>query len=246
LKNCNKILLILIILIFSNSQSQQTDAVNKFPRDLSVSVSGNYISSASIQLYEGSENFLEGNFLTELEGGYSLGLNIRKRIYEDNLFLSLSTEYISIKDDNLYQVLQSDTNFFKLNVEEELTVFPLELSIYYLLPDFFRNTRIYIGGGIGTYFGDRKRQLGPYVSETTSRAINFTMNVLFCAEYSLGNNLAANFEIRFRDAQYRVRSRYPENSITIDGINYVFPQEFNSRIFIDGLKIGLGITYFIF
>ncbi|MBN1633248.1 MAG: hypothetical protein JW917_03695 [Ignavibacteria bacterium] len=246
LKNFSKIIFIIIFLIFSNSQSQFLSSSNSSPKDFTVSVSGNYISSASIQLYADSENYLEGNLLTELEGGYSLGLSIRKRLINENLFVSLSSEYISIKDDNLYQILQSDSSLFKLDAKEELTVFPLELSICYLLPNFFKNTNIYIGGGIGTYFGNRKRQLGPYVSETRSKSINFTINVLFCAEYYLSENIAANFEMKFRDAQYRVTSRYNENSITIGGVDYVFPQEFNSRIFIDGLKIGLGFSYFVF
>lgn len=246
LKIYNKIIFLIFFFIFSNSQSQQTEPRHKSPGDFSVSVSGNYISSASLQLYDGSENFLEGYLLTELESGYSLGLTFRKRFLNDNLFLSLSTEYIFIRDDNLYQVLQSDSNFFKLDAGEELTVFPLELSINYLLPDFFRNTKIYIGGGLGTYFGDRKRRLGPYISTTTSRGINFSLNVVFGAEYYFTDNLAANFEIKFRDAQYRVTSRYPVNSITIDEVTYYFPQEFGSRIFVDGLKIGLGFTYFVF
>lgn len=246
LKNFSKFIIVFFLLSFNNSQSQSPFISEKMKNDFSVSISGNYISSASIQLYSNSNNIVEGNLLTEVDGGYSIGLNLRKRFIGDNIFISVSTEYISIKDDNLYQILQNDSNSFKIDVKEELSVFPLEFSIYYLLPEFFKNTNIYIGGGIGTYFGDRKRQLGPYISETVSKSLNFSMNVLFCAEYSLSRKFAANFEMRFRDASYGVVSRYTENDITINGIMYSFPGEFESKIFIDGLRIGFGLTYFIF
>ncbi len=237
---------LLTVLFCDRSFSQNSVIHEKTLNDFSVSVSGNYISSASLQLYSGTGNLVEENLLTELEGGYSIGLNLKKRIFGDNIFLTLSSEYISLQDDELYQVLYTDSNLFKINVSEKLTVIPLELSFYYLLPEFFKNTNIYIGGGIGTYFGNRKRQLGPYFSETLSTSLNFSMNVLFCAEYKLSENFAANIELRFRDAQYGVFSRYPYDSITIDGVVYHFPQEFKSDIFIDGLRIGFGFTYFVF
>lgn len=237
---------VVLFLISGRLLSQNTFSDNKTSGDFSFSISGNYISSASVQLYADSDNPVEGNLLTEIDGGYSLGLNLRKRIFGDNIFLTVSSEYISVKDDELYQVLHSDTNMFKLNVSEELTVVPLELSLYYLLPGFFKNTNIYIGGGIGTYFGNRKRQLGPYFSETVSNSLNFSMNVLFCAEYMFSGNFAANFELRFRDAQYRVVSRYPSGSINIDGVVYYFRREFESNIFVDGLRMGFGLTYFLF
>ncbi len=230
-------------MIYNHLLCQNSD---KTSGDFSVSISGNYISSASVQLYADSENPIERNLLTEIDGGYSLGVNMRKRIFGDNIFLTLSSEYISIKDDELYQVLNTDSNFFKINVSEELTVIPLELSIYYLLPGFFKNTNIYIGGGIGTYFGNRKRQLGPYFSETVLKSLNFSLNVLFCAEYMLSENFAVNFELRFRDAQFSVVSRYPVDSITINGNVYYFPKEFRSDIFIDGLRIGFGLTCYLF
>lgn len=245
LKSFKYFILLFFFLTFTQSKSQCPVLYKAKNNEISVSVSGNYISSASIQLYSNSNNLFEENLLTEMEGGYSIGLNIKKRIFNDNIYMALSTEFISVTDDNLYQVLQSDSNLFKLDVKEELTVFPLELSIYYMLPNFFTNTNIYFGGGVGTYFGNRKRRLGPYYTETLSRSIHFSMNVLFCTEYMLSRNIAANFEVRFRDAQYGVLSRYPEGTINIDGIIYSFPQEFESNIFIDGIRIGFGLTYFI-
>jgi len=245
LKNSIKILFILLI-ITEHTPAQNNPDIKSMSNSLSLTVSANYISSASIQLNSSSENIVERNLTTEIDGGYSAGINIKKRIFNSDLFVSLSSEYIRIKDNNLYQVLQNDTNIFKLDAKEELTLFPVELSLYYLLPDFFSNTNVYIGGGIGTYFGDRKRQLGPYVTETVSRRIHFSLNVHFSFDYFISDNLATNFEVRFRDAQYGVTSRFPVSSVTINEIIYEFPRQIESVIFIDGLRIGLGLTYTFF
>ncbi|HPS65174.1 MAG TPA: hypothetical protein PK447_06340 [Ignavibacteria bacterium] len=234
--------IILFLFPFGLSLCQQKLPENK--HDFSISFGLNYISSASIQLNPFSSDIIERNTIEDVNGGYSYGISIKKRVLFDNFYISLSTEYISIKDNNNYETLSFDTSYINFGVKEELKVIPVETAVIYKLPEFFRNFEIYIGGGIGIYFGDRVRTLYRIQSSTVEKKINLNLNVLMGTEYYLSENVSAFFEMKFREGRYEVKSRYPSNTIVLDGIQYSFSPDLHSRIFIDGIRLSGGINYY--
>lgn len=212
--------------------------------DFGISFGVNYISSASIQLNPYSSDIVERNTIEDLKGGYSYGFNLKKKIFFDNFYISLSTEYISMKDETNYETLSVDTNFVNFGVREELKVIPVEAAIIYRLPEFFKNFNVYIGGGAGIYFGDRIRTLYRIKSTTLEKDINLNLNIFMGTEYYLSDNISAYFEMKFREGRYEVKSKYPVSFIVLDGIQYVFNQNFHSRIYIDGIRLSGGINYY--
>lgn len=49
--------------------------------------------------------------------------------------------------------------------------------------------------------------------------------------------------MRFRQGEYTVKSVFPVSSITANGNTYPLEQNLNSKIFVDGLKLSLGLAY---
>ena len=239
-----KILVVLSFFLgYQDTQSQVFSLASVY-EGLSLSITGNYISSASIQLYPNSKNIVERNTFEDLKGGYGYGFSLRKKFFRDDLYIGITTEYIEIEDSELTQLIQSDTNYLKVRATERVWMIPIEMSLIFNVPSITDELRVYLGGGIGVYFGNRVRKILDMETETKSKDALLNIHVLSGLEYFFEDNLAAMFEVRFRQAQYRVESSYPTCEAVIDGRNYTFEQNLNSKIFIDGLKLSFGIAYY--
>lgn len=244
MKTIIKILTVLSIFLGYQSSQAQIFSLASVYEGLSLSVTGNYISSASIQLYPNSSNIVERNSFEELTGGYGYGVSLRKKFLRDDLFIGITTEYIEIEDSELSQLIQSDTNYLRVRATERIWMIPIEMSLIFNVPSITDELRVYLGGGVGVYFGNRVRKILDMESETKSKDALLNIHVLSGLEYFFEENVSAMFEVRFRQAQYRVESSYPTGEAVIDGKTYTFEQNMNSKIFVDGLKLSLGIVYY--
>jgi hypothetical protein len=237
-----KYLFILIIFFFFSDAYCQS-LLKKISNDLSIYVSGNYVSSATIQINPYSSDIIERNTTDELSGGYGYGLAIKKKILGDNLFFSLSTEFLQITDNSLVQELQNDTSFVRARVTESLKFIPLEFALYFNLPQALEDLNIFLGGGAGIYFGDRTRKMAGFETVTTSKSPTVNIVVLFGMEYFMDKHFSLLLEMRVRQGEYKVSNHFPTNHLSFQGQDYQFQQDFNSKIFVDGLKLSLGLGY---
>lgn len=209
----------------------------------SIIPSVNFVSGASIQLYPYASTLFDRSLTDELSGGYGYSLTLRKRFFREDLSFGVTAEYLKIVDDELTQTFGNDSFRVRARVTEELVITPVELSGYFNIPDFSEDLRIYLGGGVGAYFGDRKRTVHGIQTETVSRKAGFSFLVLSGMELRFDPHLSGVFEVRFRQGEYSVTSRYPVSSITIGGAEFPLEQNLNSRIYVDGLKLSLGLAY---
>ena len=239
-----KILLVFSLILVAENSFSQNKFFNSFLNGLSFSASLNYVSSASIQPYPYSRDIIERNFTDYTKGGYGFSFSIKKNIYKSDLFINLSAEYIRIYDNELSQLLESDTGFIYGRVTENIKAFPVELSLYFKLPQFTDNFSIYLGGGAGIYFGDRQRTLRGIESITLSKAPKVNILVLSGMEYRIDKNISLFMEARFRKAQFNVSSKFPVNYTVFNGTTFFFDPDMNSKIFVDGVRISLGLSYY--
>ncbi|HMS65333.1 MAG TPA: hypothetical protein PKD83_08795 [Ignavibacteria bacterium] len=203
-----------------------------------------YVSSSTIQMYPYSVDLFERNITESVSGDYGYGISVRKKFFSQNIAFGVSVQFLKITDsDNLTQTFSNDTLTVRARVTEELSVVPLEFKGYFNLPDFTEDLSLFLGGGLGIYYGDRKRTVLNVVSSTVSKNPGISLIVLTGMELSFTKNLSAVFEIEFRQAEYSVSSRYPVSEIKINGTIYDLEQELNSKIFVDGLKLCLGLSY---
>ena len=212
--------------------------------DFEIAISGIYVTSATIQLNPFLNDPLEKYFSVDTKGGYGFGVSVKKKFFWDNFYLGLSTEYVKITDDGLSQYIYSnDTTYLNVKVTESIWMFPVELSAIFEIPAITENFKIYLGGGVGLYFGDRKRKIISFETETIKRNPKLNLQVLCGMEYKFSKNISGIFQMTFRQAQFNVFSRYPADRFYFEGYDYYFVQDLHSKIYFDGLKLNLGLGY---
>jgi len=226
-------------IIFSQSPAPHIP----FFSNVIVNGSLNYVSSATIQLAPYSSDLIQRNSTLEISGGYGYGFSIRTKILRNDLFIGVSAEFIKIQDNDAVLTLEGDTSIARIKLSETITAYPVELTAYFNVPSFQENLNIYLGGGIGFYSGDRIRKIQNFQSETISKSIGLSLVVLSGIEYYFEKNFMSFMELRFRDGEYDVKSKFPLSFVNINGATYPLEKEMNSKIFIDGLKISLGLGY---
>ncbi len=203
----------------------------------------NYVSSATIQLNAYSKDLYERGQTEELDGGYGYGITIRKKIFNENISIGFTTEYLKIYDDELTELFSTETARIRARVTEELWMMPVEFSGYFNIPNFTEDLEIFLGGGVGIYFGDRQRTVLNVQSKTISKEPSFSFVILSGMELLLSRHFSGVFEIRFRQGEYKVLSEFPVSSVTVNGNIFPLEKNLNSKVFVDGLKLSLGIAY---
>lgn len=236
-------ILFFTLLMTSNIYSQGMSERFEF-RSFSITPFVNYVSSASIQQNPNSTDIIEKNQITDLYGGLSYGISIKKKMFGDDIMLGVSAEYLKIEDDSHTERVFNGPASVNLRVTEIVWVVPLEFSVYYKIPRFSDSFGLYLGGGMGVYFGDRERQIFNMKTETKSKEQALNFHIATGGEYNLSRNLSAVFEITFREGEYKVKSSFPSDQVTINGSRYDIQQDYDSKVFIDGLKLGLGLSYY--
>ena len=232
------------MIIFSTAAFSQSLRTNSMLHDFEVNASLNYISSATIQFSPFSADLVQRNLTADTKGGYGYGISVRKKLLFENLSVGLSADYVSINDEEQEEDFESGKDIIRIRASEKLTVIPIELTAYFNTPSFQNDLNIYFGGGIGINYGDRKRKIGNVESETLDKTPGLNLVVLSGVEYNLEKNVLAFVEFRFRSGQYKVNSKYPVNSVEVDGFRFPLSnEELNSRIYLDGIKLSLGIGY---
>ena len=153
------ILSALIILVVSGEAGAQNNFIRNIFRDYSITVSGNYVSSATIMLNPSSSDLVEKSSSVETKGGYGYGVTLKKRIFGDDFYLGISTEYIKIFDDQLVTSLDNGDDIVNVRLSESLEMVPVEFALYFNMPRFANNFNMYLGGGFGFYFGNRTQKM---------------------------------------------------------------------------------------
>jgi len=237
-----KILSALIFFITVSGNAQNIEMKNIF-RGFSLNISMNYVSSGTILLNPSSTDIFERNSTLEFRGGYGYGATLKKRIFDD-IFIGISTEYLKIQDDQLVAILENEEDYVRARLTESVEVIPVEVSAYFNIPRFVNNLDIYVGGGAGFYFGNRTEKMLGMETSTISKTPLFSLNVLFGAEYFIDKNVSFNLEMKVRDGKFRVHNQYPTNKFTYEGQTYYFERDLYSKIYVDGLKMSVGMSYY--
>ncbi len=215
-------------------------------KKFSITLYSEYVSSAQIQDNIRSTDPILRNSSTDIKGSFGYGgeINYTPSFLDHDFTFYLSSEYLKINESDIILRFFQDTISAAVHMEEKLSMVPIELGVKWNLPVGTENFKIYIGGGAGLYFGDRERIIaGTFGTTTLSKTPGFSLNILSGMLLYVEKNLAANFEIKFRDANYEVENKFPINTIIINGAGFALDNPLYSRISIDGVRVSLGLKY---
>ncbi|MDP4117237.1 MAG: hypothetical protein Q8903_13960 [Bacteroidota bacterium] len=232
-----KLLLFILFAVTLNMYCQYDG--NKF----SISVNGVYTTSSKIYLHPDSPDETIRNNSFETGSFYNPAVEIRYRPFE-NVILGLNIDYISKEAAGSYITVYSGIRTVSIEVKDGFKVIPVELSVYYLMPFSTESFKMYFGGGAGYYFGSQIRKFGDADISTTSRKFAYGIQALVGTDFMLFNNISIRGEMKFRDPQFKVTSRYNKTSIKYNSTVVTLPyNSFDSKINIDGLSFILGLAY---
>ena len=207
----------------------------------SVRLSGTYISATELQNNINSSNPIERDASIELDGGFGYGLELAfdPRFGSSEITFFLSSEFFKHKQTDLFFRYVEDTTLHSVKFDEEFYFIPIEAGIKWNLPVSGQKLKIFIGGGGGVYFGNRKRIIRGLGSTTNKVRQGYSLNVLSGIEYYVARNLSSTFDFKFREAFFEVESEFENQSNPFFGM----PNPLTSRIVVNGTTLSLGLKY---
>ena len=101
-----------------------------------------------------------------------------------------------------------------------------------------------MGGGIGVYFGDNIKDIGDVHSIEMERKFAYGIQVEVGMDYMIWKNFSARFQMRFRDPEFEIESKYSSDTVNYNGKTYFLSNSpFITKTNIDGITFTLGIAY---
>jgi len=229
--------LFFIIALFSSATLAQFS-----PGKIGIAVNAVYTTSADIFLNPNASSTDVRNKSLTMEHIWNPGLDIRYR-FSNEFILGLNIEYINktANAPNLTAFIGNQVLIFE--VEDGLSVIPIELTAHYYFPFSTEDFKFMMGGGLGYYIGEFIRKFQDVELEITQRKFALGLHVSASMDYIIIENLAARFEMKFRNPQYTVSSKYSKTEVIYQGNVIQLPENaFDTKVDIDGLTFVIGLV----
>ncbi|MBU2636763.1 MAG: outer membrane beta-barrel protein [Bacteroidetes bacterium] len=223
MKRKHNILLILCILImvsisFSNAQDYT----------YSLEAKGSYTTSSKVFLHpEAADLFLRGKYLM-LENIYGVGIDIRRKVDNSYLRIGFSIEY-----------LEKTENYPATKTQDAFLAIPVELTGFFYIPITGKSFDIYMGAGVGLYFGERRYTFYNVKAKVVEKKAGAGIHVQSGVDYNFYERFALRTQVKFRDLQFQ-----STNQFTNPGDRQLDLKPFTSQINIDGMTLELGLVYY--
>ncbi len=233
-----KSLLVLIITLLT---------VNHFPQSkesgFRVSFGLGLISSSKIFPNPNSSDLIERNKSFEITNILSPGIEI-KYSFNEEVSIGLSSEYASKMNKGNFVSALSGSQLVELESEDGFVFIPIELSVYQTLPFSTENFKFNIGGGLGYYIADFKRNFGDTKISTVESSPVFGIQVSTQMEYKIFEYLGIYLQTKYRAPEIKFTSRYDKKDINYKGRTITILQDtFDSKLSVNGVVLVVGVNY---
>ena len=236
----NKFNTILFIVIFSLPTWAQFNG-NRF----SLSINAVYTTSAKIYLSPNSSDEILRNNSFPLTDIADPSVDLRFRLY-DEVILGISTEYMQHTQPGKNVTVSDDISnrTETIEVEDGFLLIPIEFSIHYIMPFSTEKFKFLMGGGGAYYIGNHKRKFGDVEVSNIERKAAFGIQVSISMEYLMRKNISVRTEMKFRDPQFTIKSKYSKLNFNYNGNpKTLFSDTFDSKINVDGVTFIAGISF---
>ncbi|MBU1095011.1 MAG: outer membrane beta-barrel protein [Bacteroidetes bacterium] len=230
---------IIILAICNPAMAQYAD------HDVSVSISYNYITSSKLYFFPNSTDPILRENHDELNGINSYSAEVKYRINQP-FVIGISFEYLE-KTHKTNLTLAGPSGSTNVRMEEGYSVIPIEITGYYVLPFSTEKFKFYMGLGGGFYFGNHIRKIDAVELKNVSRPLAYGIHVNVGMNYMIDDYISVQTEMRFRDPQFEVESKYNNVIVELNDKFYGLPENnLPAKVNINGLMFSLGISIHIF
>ncbi|MCX6151772.1 MAG: hypothetical protein NTX22_14710 [Ignavibacteriales bacterium] len=207
-----------------------------------ISLNGNYTTSAKIYLNPNSSDIDLKNRSNPVEDILSPSIDLRYAFTEE-IYFGLEIEYLKKVGTQVLTVLGTGGTK-SISIEDGFKVIPIELSLYYLLPFSSEKFKFLIGGGAAYYYGSHIRKFGDEEISNVKRDFAYGIQVSATADYFVLNFLSIRTEMKFRDPEFEITSKYNKSTVNYKGETIrIYQEKFDSKINIDGVTFILGLAF---
>lgn len=207
-----------------------------------LSFNYNFTTSSKLFLYPNAEDPILKEQFVPIDNINSYAIELRVGISE-NFVLGLSGEYMTAVNNDSRFVLGGPTGSIVTSIQDGFEVYPVELSAYYIMPFSTEDFHFYIGGGFGLYYGNHIRNFGDADVTTIRQNIGYGIQVSTGMDYLITDFFSVRGELKFRDPQFDMQSKYNKTEVIINGRLYEINNAiFDSKVNINGITFGLGLV----
>ncbi len=204
-------------------------------KDFGISFNFNYTTTSKLYLQPDSPDLILRGVHQTLDDIYSYSIEVRYQISE-SIILGLGTESIKKTFDNSINL-----GGIRALMKDGYKTVPIEFSAYYLIPFSTERFKFYMGGGFGLYIGQQIRELGDVSISNESKKIGYGIQVSVGMDYLVNQFLSLRGQMRFRDPEFEMESKYSDTTVNYNGRIYILPAEkFTSKVNINGITFAIG------
>lgn len=226
--------ILFLLFIFCKANFPQYNG-NKF----NFAISYNYTTTSKLYLQPNSSDAVLRSDYENLDGIYNLSFEFRYKIFE-SMIIGLGSEFINKSYTNKNFIIQGD----RVEIKEGYNLVPVELTIYYLLPFSTERFKFFMGGGGGLYFGKHIREFGNINFNSAELTTGYGINVSVGMDYLVNEFISVRGQMRFRDPELIMKSKYSGSSSIYNGKSYLLPDNtFTTKVNIDGVTFTIGLTF---
>lgn len=223
------VLLILCLVWVQNALAQEGS--------VSIALKGNLTTSSRLFTDPNSPDMFERSQYLALQDFFGYGVELRYQIPESNIALGLSADYIRAKNDRSITIVST-----VVPIENGYRVVPVELTGYFLIPLSGPTFGVYMGGGVGAYFGAGVYKVGDTEAPTTSTENGYGIHVLGGVSYRFTSWFSLEAEMKFRDLQFKTSNHFASSTVIYKDV--VVPVEpLDASIHTDGVVFQLGTVF---
>jgi hypothetical protein len=227
---------VLVLLVWSSSSLRAQE------RSLTVLVKGNLTTRTSLFLKPSDPDPIARAEALELTDFFGSGIEIKYFFPRSSLAVSLSADYLRFRESNPIRVS------FRTEVpaEDGYVAIPVEATGYFIIPASGQTVKVFIGGGVGVYFGRRQYTLAGVEAPVTGTRPGFGIHVLGGVSYQFTDWFSLVGEMKFRDLQFHSTNAFPLSRIPYQGsLISVSQTPFESSVQTDGIvfQLGVGVSF---
>jgi hypothetical protein len=181
------------------------------------------------------------DFVDNLLGG---GIEYRLEFPEQNVFVSISAEYVSRVRSQQEPFLTTGNNLVQLAVEQGVRFIPVEIGVGTNVPVSKDILNLTMGGGFGVYYADRVFGIDKTMMRAVTPPVGYGIHIEMGFVYRAFKDFGLTWEMRFRDPEVTNESRFDTQFINVNNdrvsVQNIPPK---SKVNIHGVSFSVGLTY---
>jgi opacity protein-like surface antigen len=209
-------------------------------RVFSVVAKGNLSTAGHVFLNPHAADPVARSQATSITDFFGYGIEVRYHPPGSMLAVGISTDRIVSRQTSDVRLGAGRT----VPEEEGYVLMPVELTGYFLIPITDGPMGVFMGGGVGLYYGERRYSLAGASAASTTTSPGFGIHVLGGVQYRFTQAFSLSMELKFRDAQFEATNAFAVTSVRYGATQVTLPgKPFDSSIHTDGMVLQLGAAY---